>query len=215
MHPSPIFDFSSPGPGAPLVLVPTGFERSALRAAGCDWPLELCGFGVIAAAARTATLLENLRPSRVLLLGIAGTYAPEVLPIASAARFGGIGLWGLGAGNGAQHLGPADMFPQWTCDDGNPIEQDLATTAGKGRLVTVCAASDSPSAADPILVRYEDALAEDMEGFAVALACRLKDVPFDCIRGISNVVGDRDKNNWALRPALDAAWHLAQSEFTS
>ncbi len=223
MHPSPIFHFSSQGPGPaetgqPLVLVPTDFERQALRSAGCDWPMELAGFGVIAAAARAASLLEARRPSHVLLLGIAGTYDGEALPVGSAARFAQVGLWGLGAGTGAGHQGPADMLPQWAGQDGpdgiEPINQDLTTHAGQGRLVTVCAASDSPSEAAPILERYPNAQAEDMEAFAVALACRLHDVPFDCIRGISNVVGDRDKNNWVLRPALEAAWRLAQSEFT-
>ncbi|MFT5198695.1 MAG: futalosine hydrolase [Planctomycetota bacterium] len=219
MHPSPIFDFSSGSPDQPLVLVPTAFERSALQAAGCDWPIELCGFGVIAAAARAGGLLQAQRPSRVLLLGIAGTYDAQALPVASARRFASLGLWGLGAGSGEQHLGPADMLPQWTLEQegqpDQPIEQDLTTHSGSGRLITVCAASASPAEADPIRARYPDALAEDMEAFAVALACRLHAVPFDCIRGISNVVGERDKSRWVLRPALEAAWKLAQTEFTS
>ncbi|MBL4770114.1 MAG: hypothetical protein JKY61_02955 [Planctomycetes bacterium] len=217
MHHSPIFDFSSKGPGKPLVLVPTSFERDALMAAGCGWPMQLCGFGVIAAAARAAHLLQSERPSCVLLLGIAGTYDEAALAIGSARRFGSLGLWGLGAGYGSDHLGPADMLPQWTIQNEGqperPIEQDLSTSQGQGRLITVCAASAKPAEADPIRARYPDALAEDMEAFAVALACQIQDIPFDCIRGISNAVGERDKKRWVLRPALQAAWDLAQSEF--
>lgn len=214
MHHPPILDYSS---GKPLTLVPTAFERDALLAMGCDQPMELCGFGPIAAAARAAQLIQASKPSRVLLLGIAGTYDEQTLPVGSARRFGSLGIWGVGAGYGSDHKGPADMLPQWTDHKeggpDTPIEQDLSTSRGEGRLVTVCAASDSPADADPIRARYPDALAEDMEAFAVALACRIAHVPFDCIRGISNQVGVRDKKLWVFRPALQAAWDLAQSEF--
>jgi len=44
-----------------------------------------------------------------------------------------------------------------------------------------------------------------MEGWAVACACTLADVPLVIVRGISNVVGARDRNNWDLDGALAAA----------
>ncbi len=217
LHHSPILSFSSKSPGQPLILVPTAFERDALLASGCDQAIELCGFGPLAAAARAAELIQTSRPPHVLLLGIAGTYDEQALPIGSARRFASLGIWGVGAGYGADHKGPADMLPQWTHSAQGqpdaPIEQDLSTSAGTGRLVTVCAASASPTDADPIRARYPDALAEDMEAFAVALACKIQNVPFDCIRGISNLVGVRDKKRWIFRPALRAAWDLAQTEF--
>jgi futalosine hydrolase len=178
--------------------------------------MELCGFGVIAAASRSAALLQSLRPSRVLLLGIAGTYDVDSLPVSSARRFASVGLWGLGAGAGEAHTGPEQMLPQWTDDaTGESIEQELPTHGGLGRLITVCAASASTAEAQPIRQRYPDALAEDMEAFAVALSCRLAGVPFDCIRGISNPVGDRDLSRWQIRSALEAAWDLAQTEWVS
>ncbi|MCA9000832.1 MAG: hypothetical protein KDB61_02835, partial [Planctomycetes bacterium] len=172
MHRPQKNDFSSKGPGAPLVLVPTAFERDALVDAGCPWPMELCGFGVLASAARAASLIAACRPCRVLLIGVAGTYDETNLPVESARRFGSLGLWGMGAGYGENHQPPSQLLPQWT-DPAGPIEQDLATAGGTGRLVTVCAASDCPEDAAPILAHYPDAQAEDMEAFAVALACRL------------------------------------------
>ena len=48
-----------------------------------------------------------------------------------------------------------------------------------------------------------------MEGFAVALACRLRGVPFDIVRGISNVAGDRDKSHWQVAAAVETAGRLA------
>ena len=54
--------------------------------------------------------------------------------------------------------------------------------------------------------QYPGAVAEDMEGFAVALACRLTGVPLAIARGISNEVGDREFERWQIPAALDAAW---------
>jgi futalosine hydrolase len=47
------------------------------------------------------------------------------------------------------------------------------------------------------------ALAEDMEGSAVAQTCLIFDVPFLEFRGISNMAGVRDKARWELVAALD------------
>ena len=52
---------------------------------------------------------------------------------------------------------------------------------------------------------FPAAAAEDMEGFAVALACRLACVPCTIVRGISNTVGDRDTTRWQTTAALEAA----------
>jgi futalosine hydrolase len=52
-------------------------------------------------------------------------------------------------------------------------------------------------------------VAEDMEGFAVAMACRLRGVPLDIVRGISNTAGDRDASRWQVAAALEAAGRLA------
>ena len=53
--------------------------------------------------------------------------------------------------------------------------------------------------------RFPDAVAEDMEGFAVAVACTLAGVPLRVVRGISNLVGDRDPKHWRIPAALAAA----------
>ena len=43
---------------------------------------------------------------------------------------------------------------------------------------------------------------ETMEGAAFAYSCMMSLVDFGQIRGISNYVGDRDKNNWDLQKAI-------------
>jgi futalosine hydrolase len=78
-------------------------------------------------------------------------------------------------------------------------------------LLTACAAS--ADAADVAVRRrlFPTAVAEDMEGFGVALACRLAGVPLAIVRGISNDAGDRDKRRWQIGPALEAAASLART----
>ena len=44
-----------------------------------------------------------------------------------------------------------------------------------------------------------------MEGFAVAAACEMHSVPWFIVRGISNLAGDRDKDNWQFDRALQKA----------
>ncbi|MEZ5974428.1 MAG: hypothetical protein R3E96_06200 [Planctomycetota bacterium] len=187
------------------MLVPTDLERQRL-ATVLACPMELAGFGPIAAAARTASLLAERCPPHVWLLGIAGTYDEEAFPIATARAFRRFGSWGVGAGEGPEFRTAGDLgWPHWP---GPPAIGDRIDQTEHGpRLVTVCAASSGPDQPAAIRRAYPDALAEDMEAFAVAFACG--GIPFTCIRGASNVAGDRNVRGWQIERALDAVAQLA------
>ncbi len=73
------------------------------------------------------------------------------------------------------------------------------------QLLSVCAASGCVSEAESRSLAYPDALAEDMEGFGVAAACRLAGVPLQIVRGISNQAGDREHGRWQIEAAMIAA----------
>lgn len=60
-----------------------------------------------------------------------------------------------------------------------------------------------------ILAERWGALAESMEGAAAAHVCALYGVPFLEVRGISNLVGDRDRSSWLVREAVDSAGRAA------
>ncbi len=216
------------GSGSPtLVLVPTALERSRLDdqgglGAGAAL-VHLCGFGPIAAAARTAGLIERLRPARVLLVGIAGTFDAERMPVGTARAFHAVAVEGIGAGEGRDLVGPAALgFPQWPgAESGrkDAIHDRIALAhedtwraisgenpgARDALLLSTCAASASSEQARVRRARHPEALAEDMEGFAVAFACALAGVPVTIVRGASNLVGDRDPAHWRIPAALAAA----------
>ena len=74
-----------------LILVPTEMERRGLEPmlaapTAQGGHVELCGFGPVAAAARTAQLLTEHAPDRVLLVGIAGRLDDQLV-IGDAYRF--------------------------------------------------------------------------------------------------------------------------------
>lgn len=198
------------------MLVPTELEHRRLRAGdGGLAPgasIELCGFGPVAAAAVTAERLCVLSPGRVILVGIAGTFDSTRHPVGSAMSFSRVAIDGVGAGEGEGFVGPRPLnLPQWTMSGAGgdaPIHDELPLAVPPGgreaQLLTVCAASDSPAMADARRSRHPAAVAEDMEGFAVALACARANVPLTILRGISNVVGERDPAAWKITPALVA-----------
>lgn len=203
-----------PSLGSPtLVLVPTELERARLADLGGFGVgaalVDLAGFGVAAAGARTSERLAVLRPARVLLVGIAGTYDPERAPVGTALEFGRVAVEGIGVGSGRDYVPPPVLgFPQWPGVEGasKPIFDELELASGaRTLLLTTVAASANPAEARLRRERFPDAVGEDMEGFAVALACALAGVPLSIVRGFSNEVGDRDSARWRIPAALAAA----------
>lgn len=246
-----------------LILVPTEFELQLLKSMlnarfSCDVSFELCGFGPIAAAARTAGLIAERRPSRVLLAGIAGGIGNRILP-GQAAVFGRVACFGIGAGSGDRFISADQMgWPQWKTFRSHPdphaenaaaqasdvsdlrsdrndlpdvigdsIDLPINTafwnkirsasgtgdtpsdsTACENTLLTVCAAAGDRADAERRAELFPDATAEDMEGFGVAIACRLAGTPLAIVRGISNAAGNRDRAQWRVEQALRSASEL-------
>lgn len=154
-----------------------------------------------------------------MLVGIAGCYGDR-LTIGRAYAFERVACHGVGAGSGHAFV-PAEAmgWNQWPGDaaaataaigDMLPCASGhLPAAARAGLLLSGCAASASDEDVRSRLRLYPDAVAEDMEGFAVAAACRLAGVPLDIVRGISNTAGDRDTSGWQIEAAARAAADLA------
>jgi len=206
-----------------LILIPTDFELQKLqplladsvkRAAGV---IQTCGFGPIVAGIQTAQLLALYKPRAVVLVGIAGALGPQ-LPVGSATTFSRIACYGIGAGSGLNFETASELgWPQWTDPEfgqsfGDVIEPAIESDPAESvspMLLTVCAASGCPQDVAHRLRKFPHAVAEDMEAFSVALACRMARIPLTVIRGISNMAGDRDKTRWNVTGALEAAAELA------
>ena len=199
-----------------LYLIPTEFERGKVQTFLADrypdqasrFEFELCGFGPIAAAAKTMQLLVA-QPARVVLLGIAGTYQTERFPVGSATKFNQVICHGVGVGSGQQFVPAAELGWQ----QGEAVDDRIAcaadsSTSPKGDLLTVCSTADSEAESKFRMAKNPTAVGEDMEAFGVAMACQLSGVACEVIRGFSNIAGDRDKANWQIDQALAAAVDL-------
>lgn len=206
-----------------LILIPTVFE-SSLIASQLNKLLRNyrakfyhCGFGPIASAALTTEKIIIDQPSNVFLVGIAGAYRNEhpssdslrvdSLRVGAAYRFTSVGIDGIGVGEAESFQSASDLgWSQFAGDEQrDPIPDALVLDSNSPhRLLTVCSASSSSHQASR-RQQSSTADAEDMEGFAVALACRLQNVSLQIIRGISNVAGERDKSNWRIADAMVAA----------
>ena len=199
-----------------LFLIPTDFERQQVQAILADrhpeqvkrFRFQLCGFGPIAAAAKAMQLLAS-RPTKVVLLGIAGTYQVQRFPIGSATKFKNVICHGVGVGSGRQFVSAAELGWQ----QGDAIDDRIACAADPSTepncdLLTVCSAADNVAEADIRLAKNPTAVGEDMEAFGVAMACQISGIVCEVIRGFSNVAGDRNQANWQIEPALASAVEL-------
>jgi futalosine hydrolase len=177
-----------------LILVPTAAEAELL---GGSLPgtVRVCGFGLAAAGAGAAHAIAIHRDdaeSGVVLAGAAGTYDTERLAIGSAMDAAAVRIDGIGA-NGS---GPAEL---------GFAESDVIGLRGTdGELLSVAEAAATAADAATRAARYPEALAEEMEGFAVAVAAGLFGVPLRIVRGASNRVGDRNHAAWRMTDALTA-----------
>ena len=105
-------------------------------------------------------------------------------------------------------LVPAAVYspgPYWSIRPGVPCgdaERHSRFKVRYGPSLTVGMASGDIQTADARFRRFQ-ALAENMEGSAIAQTCVLFDVPFLELRGISNMAGVRDKAKWDLGAAIE------------
>ncbi|MCR9296860.1 MAG: futalosine hydrolase [bacterium] len=197
-----------------LVLVPSQLELDHLQDSRliAESPVELCGFGLVAAAMRTMQLLSHYQPQQVLLIGIAGGLT-EHIQVGQAYCFDSVACYGIGVGTGkdfctAGQMGWRQLEQPIQIGDQLDLRQNSA-----GRLLLSCAAaSGNPDDVDHRLAAFPQAEAEDMEAFAVAAACRLAKIPLTVIRGISNRAGHRDHREWKIADAMCSAREVAERE---
>jgi futalosine hydrolase len=214
-----------------LVLVPTEFERKKIRQILArnsnddvkEVPISLCGFGPISAAARTMQLLANQAPQQVVLIGIAGTYHQYSgrHPVGSATEFDNVICDGIGVDSEDQFQSAATLgWHQWAGEgDNRKIGDSIALKNQVGNeasescdLLTVCSGSARQAQAKRRFERYPTIVGEDMEAFGVAMACKMLGLQLRVIRGFSNLAGGRDKTNWRIDDALEAASEILLKE---
>ncbi len=198
-----------------LICVATTFERTLLaeqRIDGIDATrirvIETGVGPVNAAHAATVAILAE-RPDAIIVCGIAGAYPSAGLQLtavvcASTEIYGDLGAQSPTGFLDMEALGfpvvstPTILF--------NELPMQLRPTRHAVRFVTVSTCTGTETTAREIEARTNGAV-ENMEGAAVAHVARIYGVPVGEVRGISNLVTNRDTKTWRIREAADAAQH--------
>jgi futalosine hydrolase len=186
-------------------------------------PVVICpgGAGKINAAAATAVLIERHRPRLVINTGCAGAYPGSGLSIgnlavASSEVLGDEGVVTADGWKDLHFMGlPSLVHDKRLYHNEIPLSRHAAEKAmrladycgvnlTRGRFVTVSTCSGTLQRGEA-LARHFSAITESMEGAAVAQVCLQYGV--DCleIRGISNLVVDRDMSAWDIPRAVESA----------
>lgn len=192
--------------------------------AGQEICLAHSGIGKAAAAATAVTLLSNYRPEALWLFGCGGAYpgsglAVGDLALASTEIFGDEGV---ATGQGFRDLAgmklpmrktSGQFFNTWPIDQrlhdwAQPLLSQHAEKTNarlcSGPFVTVSTCTGTSAKAIETESRT-GGICENMEGAAVALASQQLSVPLLEIRGISNLVEDRDVSRWDLPAGMASA----------
>jgi futalosine hydrolase len=214
-----------------LELAPLRAARDVVGSVETVWghaPLSRHGEVVIAtlalglgkantAAGLTAALLA-LAPRAVVQLGIGGAYLGSFLSVglvAVATEEIDLEL-GVRESDGWRDLASLG-FPLTPALGGRPARGNAVPThegltaaiarlagAVPARFATLDAVTGDVDVG-AALARDHDVAVESMEGVAAALVCDRLAVPFAEVRGVSNVVGERDRRRWNIRAAATAA----------
>lgn len=198
-------------------------HREACRGELAGWPviLAVTGIGKVNTAAAIASLLERFEPELLINTGCAGAYrgsglAVGDLAMATSELFGDEGVLVPDGWHSLELIGiPAverngerlfNSFPltRWAMDKAEYVAESAGLTLRRGTFVTVSTVSGTAERGDELFRRF-GGICENMEGGAAAQVALLYGV--DCLelRGVSNLVEDRDLTRWNIPLAVERA----------
>jgi futalosine hydrolase len=179
------------------------------------------GIGKANAASAATWLVERYHPERIIVTGCGGAYPGSGLSVgdlavASDEIFGDEGVLAPTGWMDMNQIGlPIFSEGERVWYNSIPLARheaqkamQLAGSHGlqlvRGRFVTVSSCSGTKSRGQELARRYQ-AVCENMEGAAIALTALRYGIPCLEIRGISNLVEDRDMSRWDISRAVEAA----------
>ncbi|MDR3365876.1 MAG: hypothetical protein LBO71_02780 [Prevotellaceae bacterium] len=191
-----------------LITAATDMELSAVRrqlrgVAGVSFAVT--GVGMLATACALSELLAQRRYDVVANVGIAGTFTPQLAPgqvaLVERERVDG---YGAESAEGSVRLFPSG---EMVC----PYAGDFAALQPCPKVagLTVNLLTESPARV-AARKRLYSADVETMEGAAFFFACLRRQAKFVQLRGVSNVVGVRDKSQWKTAEALENLGKVVQ-----
>ncbi|GAK01725.1 futalosine hydrolase [Geomicrobium sp. JCM 19055] len=190
-----------------LIMTAVEAEREAVKAGlreNVNVTVELAGVGPAQAAARTAIQLAKQNYDLVINAGIAGGFREKV-QLEDIVVSTIIQAADLGADTGEQFIPVEELGFGSSSIECLRNEVDRfreLENVFTGRIITKSTVTGTDEEAKRLQIRYEDAVAEGMEGFGVATAAEEFGVPVLEVRAISNYIGKRERDKWKIKEAL-------------
>jgi futalosine hydrolase len=194
-----------------LLCVATEFEGALLRqrldGSHPDVAIVRTGVGPVNAAHAVTLFLAKTGAREIVVCGVGGAYPTSGLQVgdvvcAASECYGDLGATSPSGFLDMKALGfavveaPTPLF--------NDIPMYVFPVARRVPFVTVSSCTGTDGAARDIETRTAGAV-ESMEGAAIAHVAYLHGVPVGEVRGISNIVTNRDTTTWRLKEASAAA----------
>jgi futalosine hydrolase len=187
-----------------LVCVSTEMEGALLRA---HVPLIVTGVGAVNAAYALTRYLDRNEVTGIVVCGIGGAYPGSGLGVGEVVCADSECYGDLGASSPDGFLDMRALgFPVIPGDAPiyNVVPLQIFPSSRRARFVTVNTCTGTDDAARALEARTGGAV-ESMEGAAIAHVAALAGIPVGEIRGVSNMVGNRDRSAWRVREAAVAA----------
>lgn len=218
---------ATPGEAGPLA-ARVGLRKVPFRGLVClrgrwgaaDIVCLISGIGKANAAHATGVLIRDFSPDMIVSFGVGGAYpgsglAVGDIAVATTEVYADEGVILREGFRTLETIGiPAATAPRRKFFNEFPLDRALAKralraagkrgSASSGVFATVSSCSGTRQLALRLSKRL-NAVCENMEGAAVAHISRLYNVPAVEVRGISNIVEDRDLTKWNIPLAADAA----------
>ncbi len=170
-----------------------------------------CGVGKVNAAHSATLMLENYETELLILFGICGAYNNHAkigdVAVAESENYGEEGVLTKEGWSSMEFISPL-LKKEKEYYNTFPLDLELSKLAVKvvndlgfnttsGNFVTVSQVSGTKESGEILKNRF-NGICENMEGAAVAHICALYGVPMIEIRGISNIIEERDIKKWNI-----------------
>lgn len=175
-----------------------------------------CGVGKVNAAHTVTLILENYDIDFLILFGIAGAYAGSALKVGDVAvaereNYGEEGVLTNEGWKPMEVISPLlksekEYYNTFSIDRelsqlAVRTSRDMGFNATSGSFVTVSQCSGTRESGEILRKRF-NGICENMEGAAVTHICTLYGLPMLEIRGISNIIEERNLNKWNIPLAV-------------
>ena len=165
------------------MLILVAIEEELKRAKLPNHQIEYVGVGKVNAVFNTLKAIEKHSPQQIINFGTAGTLDENIKGLVEVSSF---------------FQRDMDASPLGFKVGQTPFEEDIEITFGREGLT--CGTGDMFVTSTPTL--KTDIV--DMEAFAIAKVCKLKNIDFRCFKFISDNADSEAKNDWVDNVSLGA-----------